>query len=67
MPSGIFNPLSAEKRLSATFNLPPCRLVGDIKNAIKEAILDGIIGNNSQEAREYMFKVAENLGIYFKK
>ena len=45
------------------FNLPPCKAVGDIKNAIKEAILDGIIGNNPTEAREYMFKVATELGI----
>ncbi|WP_294142131.1 HD domain-containing protein [uncultured Sanguibacteroides sp.] len=62
-----FQPPISGEEIIATFNLPPCRLIGDIKNAIKEAILDGIIGNNSQEAREYMFKVAEKLGIYFKK
>ena len=41
----------------------PCKAIGDIKNAIKEAILDGIIGNNYEEARTYMFKVAEEMGI----
>ena len=46
-----------------TFQLPPCKAIGDIKNAIKEAILDGIISNNPTEAREYMFQVAAELGI----
>jgi len=55
-------PISGEEIIS-TFNLPPCKTIGDIKNAIKEAILDGIIGNNPEEARTYMFKIAQKLGI----
>lgn len=58
-----FQPPISGEEIIATFNLPPCRLIGDIKNAIKEAILDGIIGNNPEEAREYMFKVAAELGV----
>lgn len=58
-----FQPPISGEEIIATFNLPPCKAIGDIKNAIKEAILDGIIGNNYGEAREYMFKVARELGV----
>ena len=58
-----FQPPITGEEIIATFNLPPCKAIGDIKNAIKEAILDGIIGNNYEEAREYMFKVAAEMGI----
>ncbi len=56
-----FQPPISGEEIIATFNLPPCRAIGDIKNAIKEAILDGVIGNNYEEAREYMFRVAKDI------
>lgn len=59
-----FQPPVSGEEIIATFDLPPCRAIGDIKNAIKEAILDGIIGNNPEEARAYMFKAAQEMGIY---
>lgn len=58
-----FQPPISGEEIIATFQLPPCRQIGDIKNAIKEAILDGIIGNNPEEARQYMFKIAAEMGI----
>lgn len=58
-----FQPPVSGEEIIATFNLPPCRTIGDIKNAIKEAILEGIIGNNHEEAREYMFRIAAELGV----
>lgn len=58
-----FQPPISGEEIIETFNLPPCRAIGDIKNALKEAILDGVIGNNPEEARAYMFKVAQELGV----
>jgi poly(A) polymerase len=50
-----------------TFDLKPCRKVGIIKNAIKDAILDGVIGNNFDEAYSLMLAKASELGLSLKK
>lgn len=46
-----------------TFNIPPGREVGIIKNAIREAILDGEIQNNFEDAYEFMLKQGEKIGL----
>lgn len=58
-----FQPPISGEEIIATFQLPPCKTIGNIKNAIKEAILDGLIGNNYEEARKYMHQVAKEFGI----
>jgi putative nucleotidyltransferase with HDIG domain len=45
------------------FNIKPCKEVGIIKNAIKEAILDGDIPNEQEAAYNLMLKVGEELGL----
>lgn len=50
-----------------TFNIAPSRQVGIIKNAIREAILDGVIGNNYEEAFEFMLIEGAKLGLKSKK
>lgn len=46
-----------------TFGLDEGRSVGIIKNAIREAVLDGVIGNNFEEAYAFMKKEGEKLGL----
>lgn len=58
-----FQPPVDGKEIMEVFNLPACSIVGEIKTRIKDAILDGIIPNEYEAAREYMFKIAEDLGV----
>jgi poly(A) polymerase len=46
-----------------TFGLSPCREIGIIKDAIREAILDGAIGNNFDEAYQLMLTKGKKLGL----
>jgi poly(A) polymerase len=58
-----FQPPVDGELIMKTFSLTPCREVGLIKDAIKEAILDGEIQNNYEEAFEFMMKKAIELGL----
>lgn len=55
-------PVSGEE-IMEMYGLSPSREVGILKNSIREAILDGIIGNNRQEALELLSKEAEKIGL----
>lgn len=58
-----FQPPITGQIIMETYDLPPCREVGLIKDYIKDAILDGKIGNNYKEAYALMEKRAKELGI----
>ncbi|MEO6584218.1 MAG: HD domain-containing protein, partial [Ferruginibacter sp.] len=55
-------PVSGEV-IMQTFNLQPDRKVGIIKNAIREAILDGVIENNFDAAYAFMLEKGRELGL----
>ncbi|MEE9438965.1 MAG: HD domain-containing protein [Saprospiraceae bacterium] len=46
-----------------TFSLSPCKQVGIIKSAIREAILDGVILNDYDQAYDYMLKIGEEMKL----
>lgn len=55
-------PVSGEEIMKA-FNLRPSREIGLIKEAIKEAILEGEIPNNPEEAHQFMIQKGLDLGL----
>jgi len=58
-----FQPPIDGQEIIDTFNLSPCKTIGDIKVAIKDAILDGIIPNERDAAYAYMIKKGKELGL----
>jgi len=58
-----FQPPVSGELIMETFNIGSGREVGVIKDAIKEAILDGEIQNNYDEAYAYMLKKADEIGL----
>jgi len=58
-----FQPPVDGELIMKTFDLTPCREVGLIKDAIKDAILDGIIHNDYKEAFRFMLEKGKELGL----
>lgn len=50
-----------------TFGLSPSKEVGILKTSIREAILEGIIGNNYEEAYQFMLDEGKKMGLQCKK
>ena len=58
-------PITGEEIMKA-FNLTPCREIGQIKEAIKEAILDGKIPNEHEASYDFMIEKGKKLGLELK-
>ena len=57
------NPINGEYVMQV-YGIPPCSEIGQLKEMVKEAILDGVIGNNFEEADAYMRQRAPELGLH---
>jgi hypothetical protein len=58
-----FQPPVNGDEIIRTFGIKPGKEIGIIKNAIREAILDGLIPNEHSAARELMLKKGKELGL----
>ena len=58
-----FQPPVKGDEIMQLLSLPPCQIVGDLKSAIKDAILDGVIPNEYEPAKEYLMKLAKEKGL----
>ena len=58
-----FQPPISGEQIMELFNLKPSREIGMLKEAVKEAILDGKIPNEYQAAYDFVLKRAEKLGL----
>jgi len=58
-----FQPPVSGQMIMETFGLGPCAAVGKIKEVIKEAILEGEIQNDAEEAFRYMLKLGKEMGL----
>ena len=61
-----FQPPVTGELIMETFSIPPGREIGIIKSAIKEAILEGEIHNNFDEAYQFMLTKGKELGLPIK-
>ncbi|QJP33150.1 HD domain-containing protein [Nonlabens sp. Ci31] len=58
-----FQPPVTGEEIMKAFDLKPCREIGQIKMAIKDSILDGVIPNEHDAAYEFMIKKGKSLGL----
>ena len=56
------NPITGDY-IMEVYGIDPCNTIGQIKEVVKEAILEGEIGNNFEEADALMRKTAAELGL----
>ncbi|MBL7938611.1 MAG: HD domain-containing protein [Flavobacteriales bacterium] len=57
-----FQPPITGQDIMLAFGIEPCKLIGDIKSVIKDAILDGVINNDREQAWQLMLDTGRKLG-----
>ena len=58
-----FQPPVTGEEIMERFHLTPCRVVGVLKNAVKDAILDGVIPNEHDAALQFVIEKARKMGL----
>lgn len=58
-----FQPIITGEIIMETFDLKPSRVVGDLKTAVREAILDGEIKNEFDQAYKYVVELGQSKGL----
>jgi hypothetical protein len=58
-----FQPPVTGDEIIAMFSIPPGRVIGEIKEQIKEAILEGEIRNDREEALQLLNRIAKEKGL----
>ncbi len=58
-----FQPPVRGEEIMQLLHLEPCNTVGELKSAIKDAILDGIIPNEYEPAKQYLLQLAKEKGL----
>ena len=62
-----FQPPISGDTIQDAFGIPPCKEIGVIKNAIKDAILDGLIPNDYEAAWNLMVEKGKEMGFKLNK
>ena len=58
-----FQPPVNGEEIMRLFNLQPCRQVGELKSALKDAVLDGLVPNEHEAALRFIMGKASQMGL----
>ncbi len=58
-----FQPVITGATIMKTFNIPPSKVIGELKEALKEAVLDGKVRNEYQSALKFILAIGREKGL----
>ena len=59
----LLQPVIDGNEIMQMFNLPPCRQVGELKQYLKDAVLDNRVANEREPLMQLLMKKAEDMGL----